>query len=81
MAKRFEIGMENAGFNEVMVTVHSDQPIEFLGATSVMGNKAVYKNGTEVKFRLAGTEPTEWFSALAMRKSFDTASRFFERGV
>ena len=79
--KNFQIEMENAGFNEVMVTVKSDQPVEFLGATKVFGHKAIYKNGTEVQFRLAGKEPTEWFNTLAIRKSFDTASRFFERGV
>lgn len=79
--RQFKIEMENAGFNEVRVSITSDQPVEFRGAQSVSGNQAIYKNGTNVEWRLAGENPTEWFGTLAIRKSFDTASRFFERGV
>lgn len=80
--KKFAIEMENAGFDEVRVTVRTSEPVEFKNHQGmVMTNAAIYANGATVEFRLAGKEPTEWVSLMAQRKSFDTASRFFETGA
>lgn len=79
---RLSVRSENVGSHDVKVSVVSDVPVEFLGALAVVGtNSAIYANGSEVKFRLAGQEPSAWMTTTAERHNFNTASRFFEKGA
>jgi hypothetical protein len=75
------ISMDNVGVDEVLVSIEAAAGVEFDGSKKVLGeNKAIYDNGAVVRFRVK-SDPNVWHKVLAMRQSFNTASRFFEKGA
>jgi hypothetical protein len=72
--KQFSIAMTDFGQVDVKVTITSSYPVEFIGAEAIVDTKsAIYRPNTQVRFRLAGEEPTEWFIVKAQRTPTELA--------